>query len=195
MPEPASEAEALAELRSALIASSVEHGAIALRHLELAGAPGSAAHAEHRALAFVYQWCFLLERPTDDVAAVREIVSDPISIRLPDGRELTEFEQVAAWHEATSHAVAVTTHTVVDFKLAEPEAGCYDVTLDFVWQGITSEDQAMTARTHHEWTLTDAGERFPRLASFVVSAVRPFAPSTAVDALADLRSVATTAAD
>jgi hypothetical protein len=73
----------------------------------------------------------------------------------------------------------------------QTEAGRYDVALDFAWQGITSEDQAMTARTHHEWTLTDAAdERFPRLAAFAVHVVQPFAPATAVDALEDLLSVA-----
>lgn len=184
------ESEALDELRSFLTASSRGHEADALQHLEFAGAPGSAEYADHRALAFVHQWCFLIEQPQDDASALRELIGEPISMRLPDGRELTEFAEIAAWHDATSHAVAVTTHTITDFKLVQPEAGRYDVALDFAWQGITSEDQAMTARTHHEWTLTDADERFPRLAAFAVHVVQPFAPATAVDALNDLRSVA-----
>lgn len=69
------------------------------------------------------------------------------------------------------------------------DAGRYLVEIDFAWQGVSPQGQAMTARTHHEWTHADADERFPRLASFAVSLVQPFAPATAQDALTDLRSV------
>ncbi|HTJ72743.1 MAG TPA: hypothetical protein VL551_34710 [Actinospica sp.] len=181
------EAEALAELHGALIASTAGHAAAARRHLELAGAPGGAGYAEHRALAFVHQWCFLIEEPPTDPALLRELIGDPVSMRMSDGRVLTEYAEIATWHDATANAVETTTHTLVEWKLTRPEPGRYDVALDFAWQGITAARQPMTARTHHEWTLTDADEHFPRLASFVVTAVRPFAPATAVDALADLR--------
>ena len=184
------ETEALAELRSFLTASSRGHEADALQHLEFAGAPGSADYAEQRALAFVHQWCLLIEQPPEGTAELRELIGEPVSMRVADGRELTDFAEIAAWHDVTSHAVAVTTHTITDFKLVQPEAGRYDVAVDFAWQGITSEDQAMTARTHHEWRLTDADERFPRLTAFAVQVTQPFAPTTAEDALADLRSVA-----
>jgi hypothetical protein len=188
------ETQALDEMRGALIASSTGHEAEALRLLELAGAPGDAEYAEHRALAFVYQWCFLIEQPPSDPAALRELIGEPVKMRLSEGGELTTFDEIARWHDATSHAVAVTTHTLVGFELSQPTAGRYDVTVDFAWQGITSADQAMRARTHHEWTLADADERFPRLTSFVVTAVEPFAPVTAVAALEDLRSVTSRAA-
>jgi hypothetical protein len=191
MPDSDAETEALAELRSSLIASTAGHAADALQHLEFAGAPGDAEYAEHRALAFVHQWCLLIEQPPEDDAELRELIGDPVSMRLSDGCKLTDFAEIASWHDGTSHAMSVATHTITGFKLIEIETGRHDVAIDFAWQGITPDDQPMTARTHHEWTLTDAeDDRFPRLASFAVTIVQPFAPATAVDALADLRSVA-----
>ncbi|WP_414169238.1 hypothetical protein ACMATS_25830 [Streptoverticillium reticulum] len=184
------ESRALAELRGALTESSVGHQANALRHLELATAAstGTDAYAEHRALAFVHQWCFLIEQPPTDPAPLQELIGTPVSLRLSDGRELTTFAEISAWHDATAHAMDVTSHTIIGWKLSQPVSGRYDLAIDFAWQGISPTGQPMTARTHHEWSLNEDGTRLPRLASFVSSLLQPFAPATATDALADLCS-------
>ncbi|MGA5818027.1 hypothetical protein ACPC54_09230 [Kitasatospora sp. NPDC094028] len=202
MSDDALEVRALAELRAVLTESSTGHEAAALRHLELAGAPGTDAYARHRALAFVHQWCLLIERPSDQ-SLLRELIGTPVSLRLSDGRELTGFEEIAVWHDATAHATDVTSHTITGWKLSQPEAeraeraerGRYDLAIDFAWQGISPTGQPMTARTHHAWSLTEDGTRFPRLHSFVPNVLQPFAPATAVDALADLQACQAAASD
>jgi hypothetical protein len=48
----------------------------------------------------------------------------------------------------------------------------------------------MTARTRHDWTLTETGERFLRLSRFHVTAIEPFTPVPAEEALRHLRTAA-----
>ncbi|QHA03630.1 hypothetical protein GQF42_10445 [Streptomyces broussonetiae] len=66
--------------------------------LERAEAPGT----EHRALAFVHQWCFPIEQPPAESAPLRRLVGDPVGLRPADGRELTDFDEIAPWHDATA---------------------------------------------------------------------------------------------
>jgi hypothetical protein len=62
--------------------------------------------------------------------------------------------------------------------------------MDFDWEGVSVAGQPMTARTHHDWTLTETGERFLRLNRFHVTAIEPFTPVSAEEALAHLRAAA-----
>ncbi|MER5548577.1 hypothetical protein ABT072_40600 [Streptomyces sp. NPDC002589] len=42
----------------------------------------------------------------------------------------------------------------------------------------------MTARTRHQWTLAETGQRYLRLRHFAVTTLDPFTPATAQEALA-----------
>ncbi|KJS61836.1 hypothetical protein [Streptomyces rubellomurinus] len=115
-----------------------------------------------------------------------------MSDAAPEARALAELRaaltESGAWHDATARAMDVTSHTITGWKLSRPVADRYDLAIDFAWQGINPTGRPMTARTHHAWSLTEDGTGFPRLRSFVSTVLRPFAPATAAEALADLRS-------
>ncbi|EST36571.1 hypothetical protein [Streptomyces roseochromogenus] len=103
---------------------------------------------------------------------------------LPDGRVLHAFDEVAAQHAQTGERVDLSTHHLIDLVITPGEDGDHRITVDFAREGITRTGQPMTALTRHDWTLTDTGERYLHLKRFHTTALEPFTPVTAEEALA-----------
>jgi hypothetical protein len=103
---------------------------------------------------------------------------------LPDGRVLHTFDEVAAWYAGARDLVGTSSHRLVDPVITPGPDGSYRLAVDFAWEGIANTGQPMTARTRHDWTLVETGEHYLRLRSFAVTALEPFTPVTAEEALA-----------
>ncbi|MGF1426174.1 hypothetical protein [Kitasatospora sp. LaBMicrA B282] len=146
--------------------------------------PFTDALTENRVLAFVHYWCSLLEQPQDNAEVLRELLHPELAMTLPDGRVLHTFDEVAAWYAQAGELVEVSTHHLIDPQVTPGKDGDHRLTVEFAWEGITRTGQPMTARTRHDWTLTDTGERYPRLKRFHVTTLEPFTPATAEQALA-----------
>ncbi|MFJ8478328.1 hypothetical protein [Kitasatospora sp. NPDC094011] len=142
------------------------------------------AAAENRARAFLYRWLELLERTTGDAEPLRELLADDLAMTLTDGRVLHDHDEVAAWYLGTREAVQLSLHHVRGLTVTPGAGRTYDLLIDFDWQGIAKDGSPMTARTRHAWTLTDTGESHLRLSRFAVTAVEPFTPVPAEEALA-----------
>ncbi len=68
-----------------------------------------------------------------------------------------------------------TTHSHKNLIIKDNGDDTYSVTVDFDWKGITINNEKMTAETHHEWLLTnDKNERFARMRTMKVTAIKPF---------------------
>lgn len=156
--------------------------------LEYRDAPFEEAYTENRVRAFVHYWLSLLERPAPDAEPLRELIADDLAMTLPDGRVLHTFDEVADWYAATGGQVEVSTHHIKDLRITAEPGDRIRVTMDFDWEGIHVSGRPMTARTRHAWTLTESGERYLRLSDFAVTALDPFTPVTAEQALAHLRT-------
>ncbi|MFJ9847603.1 hypothetical protein ACIRYZ_45745 [Kitasatospora sp. NPDC101155] len=146
--------------------------------------PFADALAENRVLAFVHYWLSLLEQPADSAEVLRELLHPELAMTLSDGRVLHTFGEVAAWYAQAGELVDLSTHHLIHPQITPGEDGDHRLTVEFAWEGITRTGQPMTARTRHDWTLTDTGERYLRLKRFHVTALEPFTPVTAEDALA-----------
>jgi hypothetical protein len=144
----------------------------------------TAAAGENRARAFLYRWLELLERTAGDAEPLRELLADDLTMTLPDGRALHSYEEVAAWYAGTREAVQLSLHHVRELTVTPGPGRTYDLAIDFDWQGIAKDGRPMTARTRHQWTLTDTDEPHLRLSRFAVTAVEPFTPVPAAQALA-----------
>jgi hypothetical protein len=147
-------------------------------------APFADAYAENRVLAFVHYWCSLLEQVAENAEPLRELLADDLAMTLPDGRVLHTFDEVSAWYAGAGALVDISVHHLVDPVITPGADGIHRFTTDFAWVGISRTGQPMTARTRHEWTLVETGERYLRLRSFAVTALDPFTPVTAERALA-----------
>ncbi|MFG2794995.1 nuclear transport factor 2 family protein [Streptomyces sp. NPDC048419] len=142
------------------------------------------ALTENRVLAFVHYWLSLLEQPTGNAEALRELLHPELDMTLSDGRVLHTPDQVADWYAQAGELVDLSTHHLINPVITPGEDGDHRITVDFAWEGITRTGQPMTACTRHDWTLADTGERYLRLKRFHVTALEPFTPVTAEEALA-----------
>ncbi|WP_225725241.1 MULTISPECIES: hypothetical protein [unclassified Nocardia] len=127
-------------------------------------------YGENRVRAFIHYWLSLLEEPAATAAPLRELISDELTPRLDE--------------IATRTTAGLGTHHPADLRidLADPEN--YRVTMDFEWVGIDASDRPRTARTRHDWTLRESGERYPRLHRYEAEVIEPPTPIPAEDALA-----------
>ncbi|WP_369362492.1 hypothetical protein AB5L52_02605 [Streptomyces sp. CG4] len=146
--------------------------------------PFVAAYAENRVLAFVHYWLSLLERPGADAEPLRELLDADVTMTLTDGHVLHTFDQIAAWYTDTSGLVDFSTHHLANLATTLQTDDTHDLSVEFAWEGITREGQPMTARTRHQWTLAETGQRYLRLRHFAVTTLDPFTPATAQEALA-----------
>lgn len=147
------------------------------------------ASNENRVRAFLHHWLSLLEQPAPDAEPLRELIADDLEMTLSDGRVLHTFDEAASWYAGARDLVDISIHRIVDLVVTPGSGvGSYDLAMDFAWQGIAKTGQPMTARTRHRCTLTDTGERFLRLSRFAVTALEPFPPVTADEALVSFRS-------
>lgn len=180
-------------LLDALLRVAADHPRQVEEHLaaaaELTAPAERGDYLEHCALAFAHQWCALLEAPGSDQAQVSELIDDQTELSASDGRIISGVDEIVAWFEATACAVEHTAHTITGLRVEGGPDDEIRVTLDFAWQGLTATQQAMRARTHHEWTLVDRPARLPVLRTFHVDIVEPFTPTTEEDALAFLEDV------
>lgn len=144
------------------------------------------ARLEHRVLAFAYAWLYLIEPPAQDPDRILALIdTDNVAMHLSDGSTITTPDEIRAWYAKTAGAVQASSHRITTLAVAPGPDNTVLAAIEFAWQGVAPGDQPMTARTHHDWVLVDLGEPQLRLREFTVSAVRPFAPATAEDALAD----------
>lgn len=184
-------------LRDALLGVAADHQHQVEEHLATAERLTEPAQHEgriqHRALAFAHQWCALLEAPDADTSQVTELIDAQTRLTASDGRTISGVEEIETWFATTAGAVEHTAHTITGFHVEPGHGEEIHVALDFAWQGLTAAQQAMRARTHHDWTLIDGPGRFPVLRAFRVEIVEPFAPTSQEDALAFLREAAVAA--
>jgi hypothetical protein len=147
-------------------------------------APFAEGHGENRVRAFLHYWLSLLETPAETAEPLRELIADDLAMTLSDGRVIHTFDEVSQWYAGAGEFVTVSVHHIKDLVVTVEPDGTYRITMDFSWQGIHRSGQPMVARTRHDWTLTETGERYPRLSRFAVTALEPFSPVTAEEALA-----------
>ncbi len=143
-------------------------------------APFREAYAHNRVEAFVHRWVSLMEGTDPEpmhelLAPVFEIQTSSASIR--------DWPGFVGWFQGLASQVRKTAHQLDELSVAQ-RGNAYDVSLEFAWHGMAKSGQPMIARTHHDWTLVETWERYPRLSSFRVRAVKPFTPVSTAEALA-----------
>ena len=146
------------------------------------------AVAENRVRAFVHHWVELLERPAAGPEPLRELLAEDLEMTFGDGRVLRTYDEVAAWYTGTGAQVEISLHHLRELSVTPLPGRSYEVGILFDWEGIARDGRPMTATTRHEWTLTDTDERHLRLSRFKVTALAPFTPVTAAEALSHFRA-------
>ena len=138
------------------------------------------AYAANRLSSLVHYYLAVIEHPGRDPEPMRELLAEGFSLNFSSGA-ITDFDGFAAWLAGPGSQVVASTHRISNLThetLAEDER--YRLSVDFDWEGILPDGTIMTARTRHDWTVSnDVTERFARIESVDVEVLEPFAPKGA----------------
>jgi len=138
----------------------------------------SDAYGQNRAKSLVHYWLALIELNTGDAAPFRELVTPDIHFDFTT-QQVNTFAEFQRWFQTTAASVRKSSHLIQDFEVMQVEAYRYRVTMEFDWSGFARSnlEQELVARTRHEWVvIDDPAERFARIQSIKVQAVKPFQP-------------------
>lgn len=133
-------------------------------------------YGNNRILSLAHYWLALIEDPSRNPEPVKEILADGFSLNFSSGA-ITEFEGFKAWLAGPGSAITASTHKIGDFSQESIGDGEYKVSMTFDWNGILPDGNEMTAKTRHNWTVTDdPTERFARIKTVDVEVLEPFKP-------------------
>ncbi|MGW0778356.1 nuclear transport factor 2 family protein [Streptomyces sp. NPDC002835] len=135
--------------------------------------PFQDAYPLNRAASLVYYWLTLIESRNPDPAPLTEILAKDASFHLSDGRTLNGAEAIADWFTGLPSLVQASHHDVHNLTVHPQETGHLTLSMDLDWQGIDTDGRPVTARTHHDWTLTDGNGRFPQLQQATITQTQP----------------------
>ena len=134
------------------------------------------AYGQNRTKSLVHYWLALIEANTGDATPFQEIITEDLDFDFTTQRIRT-FADFQQWFQTTSASVFKSSHLIKDFEVKQVETNRYRVTMEFDWSGFARSNphQELEARTRHEWVVLDhPGERFARIQSIKVQAIKPF---------------------
>lgn len=136
------------------------------------------AYTQNRARSLVHYWLALIELNTGDATPFQEIVTPDTNFAFTT-QHMNTFAGFQQWFQATSEQVLKSSHTIEHFAVEQIEANRSRVSMEFEWSGFARDNahQELEARTRHEWVVLDnPRERFARIQSIKVQALKPFQP-------------------
>lgn len=134
-------------------------------------------YVQNRLTTLVAYWIHLVENPARDAEPFREILAPTLNIKFSaQGEMITSYTGIEAWVAGPVSSLPATRHVIEPVTYTELEAGRYEVSVGFDWQGIRPDGKRMTAKTAHTWVVTDdPTERFARVERIRVETIEPFA--------------------
>lgn len=119
---------------------------------------------ENRAKAFMHYWCYCLESSHCDSIKFKELLAEDFILELSEGRVAHNFDEFDTWLASTRNKIIQSAHDPKNFTVTVNKDNSISVKVDFDWQGMNNNNEAMHAETRHEWLLiNDMDERFARL--------------------------------
>lgn len=134
-------------------------------------------YVQNRLMTLVTYWIYLVENPARDAEPFKEILAPELDIMFSaEGQAIIDYDGIAAWVAGPVSSLPATRHVIGPVTYSELEPGRYEVSVGFDWQGIRPDGKRMTAKTEHNWIVTDdPTERFARVEKIRVETIEPFA--------------------
>jgi hypothetical protein len=134
------------------------------------------AYPENRARSLLHYWLALIEDPSRNAAPFQEILAEGFTLNFTSGA-ISSFAGLEAWLKGPGSSVTASTHVIRNLRVEAASATAFALTANFDWEGLLPDGKAVTAETRHAWVITDdPKERFARIESLSVKAVRPLMP-------------------
>ncbi len=131
------------------------------------------AYAENRVKSFMHYWLYLMECPNFN--KFKELLDNNFVLHLSTGDSISDHESFKRWIDSTAFKIKTSTHQYKNLEILNSNNTILKVKVDFDWKGITTNNEKMIARTHHEWILSnDTENRFAKMKQMHVRILNPF---------------------
>lgn len=131
----------------------------------------------NRVKAIAHQWMASAEDAGAYGASARDLFAPEFQINFPSG-PITTAQGLTDWLRGPAAQFAATRHVLSSMTIAKVADQRYRLDMDVSWDGLTSEDKRMSAKTRHIWYLIDNEDRAETLIETIdVVIEEPFAPA------------------
>ncbi|NQF16103.1 hypothetical protein HPY31_19585 [Brevibacillus sp. HB1.3] len=133
------------------------------------------AYAENRAKSFMHYWLYLMETASVNSDKFQELLADHFELDLSTTSKINTLEGFNEWLTTIPNQVKQSGHYPKNLSVTENADHTITVSVDFEWEGISTQNKRMIAETHHEWILeNNLDERFARMKMMKVIQTKPF---------------------
>ncbi|MGO0062922.1 hypothetical protein ACTID9_23360 [Brevibacillus fluminis] len=133
------------------------------------------AYAENRAKSFMHYWLYLMETASVNSDKFQELLADHFELDLSTTSKINTLEGFNEWLTTISNQVKQSGHYPKNLSVTENADHTITVSVDFEWEGLSTQNRRMIAETHHEWILeNNLDERFARMKMMKVIQTKPF---------------------
>ena len=134
------------------------------------------AYPDNRVRSLLHYWLALIEDPARRLEPFKEILAEGYALNFSSGK-ISDAAAFEKWFRGSASSVTASTHVVQNLKVEALNASEFKMSAELDWEGILPTNAEMTARTRHVWLVVDnPKERFARIKTMDVEALRPFAP-------------------
>ncbi|RMB62876.1 alpha/beta hydrolase [Dokdonia sinensis] len=123
------------------------------------------AYPTNRMLSLMHFWLLNMEELDGNVEPFIEILEPDFELNFSSsGAPITSIEALEKWLNGTPTQLKQSNHFPENFAVQELGNNEYEVTVDFVWRGVTKENKGLKATTTHKWLVKDnPNDRFAKI--------------------------------
>jgi pimeloyl-ACP methyl ester carboxylesterase len=139
--------------------------------------PFEAAYAENRVMSLLHYWLLNMEQLDGNVTPFEELLAPGFALDFSTAGMIESTEKLATWLLTVPTRLKLSSHYPQNFTVKAVGDNQYEMEVDLVWRGVTKDDQAVKATTHHKWLVDDdPNERFARIKTAKITQVDALAP-------------------
>lgn len=135
------------------------------------------AYAKNKMLSLMHYWLLNMEQLDGNVEPFKELLAPEFELNFSTADVISTTEMLAQWLQTVPKQLMLSAHTPQNFTVKPTGANTYKVEVDFIWRGVTTDNQVLKATTHHNWLVVDdPNERFARIKKMSVTQTQALSP-------------------
>ncbi|CAZ98611.1 hypothetical protein [Zobellia galactanivorans] len=136
------------------------------------------AYPTNRTKSLMHFWLAHMESLDGNVSPFKELLVDNFKLHFStNNAPIVNIDDLEKWLNGTPKQLKESSHFPENFSVKVISEKEYEVDVDFVWEGLTKENQKLTATTTHHWVVQDnPNDRFAKIKEANITQKVPLAP-------------------
>lgn len=134
------------------------------------------AYPKNRVLSLIHYWLYNMEQLDGNVEPFKELLADNFKLNFSTSNtSISSIAELGKWlNDVPKKQLTLSSHVVKNLKVKEVSSNQYEISVEFVWRGISKDNKALMATTLHQWQVVDnPNDRFAKIKEMKVSQKAP----------------------